>query len=153
MMDEKVIAGAELFAGLTPNERASIVELCRERTCSAGEAIVSEGNFGEEIYLLVNGKVRIELTLTEDSGFVTVEQLSGGQLFGELALADRRNRSAIAECETHCEIVSIRCKDLLALLEREHRLGFVVMRNLSRILATRLRKTNAKLITSVLKDE
>ncbi|MFC2099687.1 Crp/Fnr family transcriptional regulator [Candidatus Bipolaricaulota bacterium] len=135
MLDEKVIAGMALFEGLTPKER---------------ETILSEGNYGEELYVLAKGKVRIELTVT-DADFVTVEQITDGQLFGELAFADRRNRSAIAQCETDCSLITIRCKDLLGLLETEHRIGFVVMRNLARILAPRLRRTNAKLISSVIK--
>lgn len=151
MLDEKVVAGMALFEGLTPKEREHILPLCRERKCPAGETILSEGNYGEEIYVLAKGKVRIELTVTDAANFVTVEQITDGQLFGELALADRRNRSAFAECETDCNIIAIRCKDLLSLLEAEHRIGFVVMRNLARILATRLRRTNAKLISSVIK--
>jgi len=151
MLDEKVVAGMALFEGLTPKERKHVLALCRERECTAGETILSEGNYGEEIYVLARGKIRIELTVTDAADFVTVEQITDGQLFGELALADRRNRSAIAQCETDCSLITIRCKDLLSLLETEHRIGFVVMRNLSRILATRLRKTNAKLISSVIK--
>jgi CRP-like cAMP-binding protein len=152
MVDEKVVAGTTLFEGLTPKERGPILSLCRERECPAGETVLFEGNYGEEIFVVAEGKVRIELSVTEETGFVTVEQVTAGQLFGELALADRRNRSAIAQCETDCSLITIRCKDLLALLEAEHRIGFVVMRNLARILATRLRKTNAKLISSVIKD-
>ena len=151
MPDEKLIAGVALFEGLTPKEREPVFALCRARECSAGETVLSEGNYGEEIYILAKGKVRIELTVTDAADFVTVEQIAEGQLFGELAIADRRNRSAIAQCETDCSLIAIRCKDLLSLLEAEHRIGFVVMRNLSRILATRLRKTNAKLISSVIK--
>ncbi|MFC2082085.1 Crp/Fnr family transcriptional regulator, partial [Candidatus Bipolaricaulota bacterium] len=132
-------------------ERETILSLCRERDCPAGEPILSEGNYGEELYVLAKGKVRIELTVTDAADFVTVEQITDGQLFGELALADRRNRSAIAQCETDCSLITIRCKDLLGLLETEHRIGFVVRRNLARILATRLRRTNAKLISSVIK--
>ena len=152
MPDEKLIAGVALFEGLTPKEREPLLALCRERACSAGEMVLSEGNYGEEIYILAKGKVRIELTVTDSADFVTVEQIAEGQLFGELALADRRNRSAIAQCETDCSLIAIRCKDLLALLEREPRIGYLVMRNLARILATRLRRTNAKLISSVLKS-
>ncbi len=146
----ETIEKAALFKGLTSGELSEVASLARAATFAAGERIFAEGNYGEEIHILTRGMVRIELAIGDDSDCTTVHRFTAGQVFGELSLADRRNRSATAECESECKVVSIPCNELLKLFEKDLRIGYVVMKNLSAILATRLRKTNSQLISTVL---
>lgn len=101
------------------------------------------------MYVVKRGQVRIDLRLTSDSDCATVHRLREGQILGELALVDRRARSATATCDTPCEIVALNCDGLLGLFERNRDIGYVVIRNLAEIIATRLRKTNLQLVAMV----
>lgn len=150
MTHQDTIGSAPLFKNLTPRELSAIAELSRSRTYDAGETVFSEGSYGDEVCILVNGMIRIELTIRGETECATVQRFTAGQVFGEISLADRRNRSATAECETSCEIVAIPCKDLLDLFEKNHGIGYAVMKNLATVLATRLRKTNSQLISTFL---
>jgi len=150
MIQQSAIEKAALFKGLARGELADIAALARERAFAAGEEIFTEGSYGDEIHILTKGLVRIELTLGDRADCTTIHRFSAGQVFGEVCLADRRNRSATAECETDCEVVSIRTRDLLQLFEKDHHIGYVAMKNLAAVLATRLRKTNSQLISTVL---
>ncbi len=150
MVQGSPIEKAALFNGLTPGELSDVAALARERTFAAEERIFAEGSYGDEIHILTKGMVRIELTLGDNADCTTIQRFTAGQVFGEVSLADRRNRSATAECETDCEVVSIPSDDLLQLFEKDYRIGYVVMKNLAAVLATRLRKTNSQLISTVL---
>ena len=139
----------DLFKGLDANELAEIEATADARTYSSGDVLFGEGSRGDEIYVLKQGKVRIDLTLKSDSDCATVQRLRGGQILGELALLDQRARSATATCESRCEIIALGCEKLLRLFQRNHDIGYVVMRNLAQIVATRLRKTNLQLVAAV----
>lgn len=150
MVQRNTIEKAALFRGLTSGELDDVLRLARERAFAAGDEIFAEGSYGDEIHILTRGMVRIELALGGETDCTTVQRFTAGQVFGEISLADRRNRSATAQCESDCEVVSIPSNDLLQLFERSYRIGYVVMKNLAAILATRLRKTNSQLISTVL---
>lgn len=150
MTAEATIEKTALFKGLSPSEVRAVSELARTKTFDAGESIFAEGGYGDEVCILTKGVVRIELSVDGGSDTATVHRFSAGQVFGEIALADRRNRSASATCETDCEILAVRCEDLLALFERTHAIGYRAMKNLSAVLATRLRKTNTQLVSTFL---
>jgi CRP/FNR family cyclic AMP-dependent transcriptional regulator len=144
------IGKTALFKGLSPSELTAVSELARTRTYEAGEPVFAEGGYGDDVCVLVKGMIRIELSVGDASDSATVHRFSAGQVFGEMALADRRNRSAAATCESDCEILAIPCADLLVLFDANHDIGYRAMRNLAEILATRLRKTNSQLVNTFL---
>jgi len=141
---------ARLLKGLTSSELEAVRGLARTQEIAAGETVFSEGSYGDDLHILTRGMVRIELTIDDEREDTTIQRFTAGQVFGEISLADRRNRSATACCETDCEIVTIPCADLRGLFENDYRVGYVVMKNLAAILATRLRKTNTQLISTIL---
>jgi CRP-like cAMP-binding protein len=112
--------------------------------------VFTEHSSGAEVYTIKKGKVCIELGLKGKSNAATIQRLGVGQIFGELALVDRRSRSATATCENDCEIIIIDRDKLNELFERDSQLGYTVMRNLAQLLAGRLRRTDLMLVASVL---
>jgi len=150
MTAEATIEKAALFKGLSQSELAAVLKLARAHTFTAGETVFAEGGYGDNVCLLVKGMIRIELSVGDSSEAATVHRFSAGQVFGEMALADRRNRSAAATCETDCEVVAIPCSDLLSLFDSSPEIGYRAMKNLAQILATRLRKTNSQLVSTFL---
>jgi len=150
MNAEATIGKTALFKGLSPSELEAVSEIARTRTYEAGESIFAEGGDGNEVCILVKGMIRIELSVGGASDAATVHRFTAGQVFGEMALADRRSRSAAATCESDCEVLAIPCGDLLALFDANHDIGYRATKNLAEILATRLRKTNSQLVNTFL---
>jgi CRP/FNR family cyclic AMP-dependent transcriptional regulator len=149
MSHEPVLSKIDLFKGLDAGALAEIEAIAESRTYDSGDVLFGEGSRGDELYVVKRGKVRIDLKLQSDSDCATVHRLREGQILGELALVDRRARSATATCETPSEIVALNCDKLLDLFERNRDIGYLVIRNLVEIVATRLRKTNLQLVATV----
>ncbi|UCF09632.1 MAG: cyclic nucleotide-binding domain-containing protein [Candidatus Bipolaricaulota bacterium] len=150
MGQEALLKKVDLFQGLDDGELVEIEQICKSRYHGGGEVLFSEGSRGEEIYIVKKGKVRIDLKLgRKEDDCATVHRIRSGLVFGELALVDQRARSASATCEGPCEILYLSCKQLVELFERNNRIGYVVLGNLARLMATRLRKTNLQLVASV----
>lgn len=146
---QKTLKKICLFKGLTHDEIIAVARLCRERKYRADEVICAEGCPGEEIYILKKGKVRIDFAVSGESDQVTVYRITEGQIFGELTLVDKRRRSATAQCESDCEVITISREQLYDFFETHHRVGYLVMKNIAEEMAKTLRRAKLQLIASI----
>jgi CRP/FNR family transcriptional regulator, cyclic AMP receptor protein len=94
-------------------------------TFAAGEVIFSAGDPGDYMYVVRSGEIEIER-----DGKV-VETLSGGGIFGEMALIDGSPRSAMARAKTDAEVAPINEKSFLFLVHETPYFAIAVMRALS----------------------
>lgn len=150
MDSTKILEKVEIFRGLSPTQLESLVQISEEKKYRGGEAVFTERSSGTEVYIIKKGKVCVELGLKGKPNTATIQRLSVGQIFGELALVDQRSRSATVTCENDSEIITIDRSRLNELFNRDARLGYIVMKNLAQLLAERLRRTDLMLVASVL---
>lgn len=74
-------------------------------TFEAGQIIFERGDPSDFMYGIVRGEVEIRI------GSQVVETISGGTVFGEMALIDDEPRSATAIARTDCEVVQLSAPD------------------------------------------
>ena len=72
-----------------------------------------------------------------------------GRVFGWSSLVETRQYTSSAVCMEDSKVLTIKGKDLLALLEKMPAAGFVVMRRLAGIASSRLRSTREQLIATL----
>jgi len=96
------LARVPLFQRLEPHELEHLAEEVEQVNYKAGEVIFHEYDTGDALYVVEEGAVRIWVT-DEDVQEVTLAELKPGQLFGEMAVLDRGQRSsrATATVDTH----------------------------------------------------
>ncbi len=83
----------DLLDGLSPTEVQQFMDLAALRDYKDGEAIITEGEAGDALFIVASGRVRVlKSTLDQTEEELTV--LPAGECFGELSLVDRRPRSA-----------------------------------------------------------
>jgi putative ABC transport system ATP-binding protein len=89
----------DLFRTLTPRQLTDVAEKMTKRHFSAGEAIVREGEAGEEFFLISEGEVDVIRANNE------VARLGPGDFFGEVALISGEPRNAtvvaVGEVDTY----------------------------------------------------
>ncbi len=107
------------------------------KTYQAGQTIFAEGETADGLYIVRKGKVRIE----RDG--IVLDELGPNSFFGEMAVVDKKPRSAtaIAVDETQCVRVT-----LLEFQRRVQKLD-PVMQGILRVLIERLRTQNDKLVS------
>lgn len=98
---------------------------------AAGDVIFTEGEAGDHMYVVRSGEIEIER-----NGKV-IETLSGGGIFGEMALIDGAPCSATARAKTDAEVAPINEKSFLFLVHETPFFAIAVMRTL----AERLRRS------------
>ena len=133
-----------LFHGLPAASIDQLVDIAEVRRHSSGDPVVEEGTEGDAIFLLYSGEVSV--SVEANKGRVHLATLRHkGAFFGEIAVVDPGPRSATVTSETDAVLLSIRLRDLEHLFVREPQAHIAVLGNIARVLAQRLRDTNAQL--------
>ncbi len=147
MVSTEILQSFSLFNGLSQAELAGIAKLCRERTYESGSVIFTIGGSATDVYLLKTGKVdiQIEFKIYDCEIMTRVYTVGKGEIFGWSALVPPHRLTASARCQGKGEIITINGKDLMELLEKERGIGYIVMKNLSALISSRLASTTIAL--------
>ncbi len=126
-----------------------IALLCRKKSFREGKAIIEEGDYGDELFIILKGEIDI-LKKTLQNEKYTVTTLSaetGGINVGELALIDNDQRSATVMAKTDCETLVISRDDFLKFGNENPEIGLEITRAIAKEISHKLKKTNADVIT------
>jgi signal transduction histidine kinase len=142
------LASNKFFCELLPGELDHLRVAACELTFAANQLIFSQGDPGDGIYFVKEGRVRISTTVpTGDSKDLTI--IEAGELFGEMAVLDSDPRSATAIADQPTTVYFISRPELIELLDRRPKLAASLMRELSR----RLRTFNDQYVREVFEAE
>jgi serine/threonine protein phosphatase PrpC len=128
-----------LFRHLTYKEQTAVLSTASTRTFPAGREIVTEGQPGEELYVVIRGRVAVE------KGGVEIAELRAGGHFGEMGLIDNAPRSATVRAIEPTRTMVISRGDLMGLMKRESILAVKLLWSFVQVLSDRLRETNSEL--------
>lgn len=148
MVTLEVLRPCELFDGLSNQELATIAALARQETYAAGEEIVTEQGLAERLFILQSGRVQLHIHLRsslERDGEVTIEDMEPGRIFGWSSLIRQRRFTATARALEPVSAISLSAADLILLFNQDTHVGFVVMKQLAEVIASRLRVTRDRL--------
>ncbi len=128
-----------LFSDLTLEQLASIDRLMVTRHYLKGELVFREGDVGSELYVVLEGEIRIHL---DGAGRdVTIARFGPNTVVGEMAVFDEQPRSASAEATIDTTVRVLR-KDRLQVIVHEHP---EVLLEFVKNLSQRLRQMDARL--------
>lgn len=135
----EVLKGMPLFRHLSYKEIMRLLNITTVREFKAGERIIKEQQPGEELFVILGGRVRLH----KDGAFLT--ELTRGAHFGEMALVDRSPRSASATAEEATRVLILRRRDFYEIIRKEAPLAVKLLWSFVQVLTDRLRKTTAEL--------
>jgi thioredoxin reductase (NADPH) len=136
----RLLGECELFRGLGPDERKALFASVHIRNFAAGEIIFLKGSPSDCLMAVLTGNVRISVASADGKALV-LAILVPGEIFGEIALLDGKERNADATAMTECSLATLDRSEILSLLERHPS----ALRHVIVILCDRLRKMNEHL--------
>ncbi len=140
---ERLAVSFSIFEGLAPHELDMVAEGLYPRTFKAGAEIIKEGSFSEAMFLILNGKVRVE---KEISGRPRrIWYLAPGDCFGEMSLFDKLPRSASVYAETDMDALIMYRVEMEEMFEKHPHIAYRVMVQLFRTVSIRMRQVLAQL--------
>jgi CRP-like cAMP-binding protein len=126
-----------LFGGLSPDERAAVGAFARIRALDAGETVFAIGSPGDQMMALLSGTIRISVSSSGGKELL-LAMIQPGEVFGELAVLDGKERSADAVAETACTVAILDRRDIFSFFERNPS----AWPSLVKVLCQRLRRTD-----------
>lgn len=134
--DERLawLRGVPLFRGGSDASLTALAARTSEVAFRAGQTIVSQGQVGNGLFVIVAGTARVTTGDTE------LAQLGPGDVIGELSVIDQEPRVATVTAADPVTCLALASWDLLELVDTDPQLA----RNLLAELARRLRATNAR---------
>ena len=133
----RLIGNCVLFQGLSESERTAISSRARIRTLDASQIIFSIGSPGDQMMAVLSGSVRISVPSNEGKELL-LAIIQPGEVFGELAVLDGKERSADAVAESACTLAILDRRDMLSFFERNPA-GWL---KIVEVLCQRLRRTD-----------
>ncbi|KAF0130188.1 MAG: cyclic nucleotide-binding protein [Bacteroidetes bacterium] len=106
-----ILSKIPVFNKLKKNAFTELANLLIEKKTRAQEPIFKKGEVGQEMYILIEGEVRIH------DGNHVLTRLTQGDFFGEFALIDSAVRSASVTTEKPCLLLQLRQIDFLSFSE------------------------------------
>ncbi len=144
----EILAKFKLFGGFKEEELDTLLSLSDCKVYQAGETIVTEGETGLCMYVILRGSVRVYSHAGDNE--VELAQLHAGDFFGELALVDDGPRSAtvVALEETHALRITRMVVGVLAGVQPSAAIHLLAA--IGRSLVNRLRAGNQKYLDLIL---
>jgi len=112
-----------------------------------GTKLFSEGDYGEEMYFIHDGKVRIFKTIRNLSK--TLALLGKGEFFGEMAVLDYKPRSASAETVEDSTLIVLGAETFETILKNDPEVSFRLIKKL----VQRLREADDQIENLLIKDD
>jgi CRP/FNR family cyclic AMP-dependent transcriptional regulator len=132
--------------GLSAAEMKLLATFSSEERFRASSVIFREGERGDKLYIVLNGRVRISKFIP-GVGEEALAVLNRGDFFGEMALIDEKPRSADAKAhETDATVLSIDRGTLNEILSMDPHASLQFLNLLCRMISRRLREINDKIV-------
>lgn len=138
--------GAYTFLQSMPESVVSkLDELSHFQDFPPGSVIFAEGLEHSELYLVVHGHVRLDMTVPK-RGRIPLITLGDGDLLGWSPLVGDYVMTSTATALDSVRTLTFRGNELRRLCELDHDVGYYVMRQVSKSLARRLVSTRLQLL-------
>jgi CRP/FNR family cyclic AMP-dependent transcriptional regulator len=127
------------FDRLSNRQLKTVSDIMFERNYDTDESIFEEGQPGAALFLILDGKIAIEIFRETSTRLAVLER---GAFFGEMALLDDTPRSANARALEPTRTLALYRNDLNGLMDRHARTACQIYRSLASMIGDRLRSTN-----------
>jgi serine/threonine protein phosphatase PrpC len=138
-LERNVLSKMPLFSRLGERELLRVMQSVEVRDYKDGETIIREGDKGDELFIVLDGKVRVT------RGDQTLLDLGPGEHVGEMALIRSVPRSASVSAVGDAALIAIRRADFFEILRKEHEIAVKMLWQFLGVLADRLDQTSSEL--------
>jgi serine/threonine protein phosphatase PrpC len=133
------LARMPLFRPLNDREILRVLQVTDVVSFQNGENVMTEGETGEELFIVLSGTVRVT------RGGADLATLKTGDHVGEMALVRSQPRSATVVSDGKSELMVIRRTEFFEILRKEHQLAVKLLWQFLGVLADRLADTSREL--------
>jgi CRP/FNR family cyclic AMP-dependent transcriptional regulator len=109
----------------------------------AGHLVIPEGSVDRALYIVLEGDLEVTVLRSKRGGERQISVIEAGTVFGEIGFFDSQPRSANVRATTDAALLRLSLETFQVLAAKEPALGRLILLDLGRVLATRLRAVEA----------
>ena len=125
-----ILKSIDLFETIPSEELIRVAQIADEEQFETDSLLFEEGDFGDSMYIVANGKVRVH------KGERTIVELEKGACVGEMALLDQEPRSADVTVNADTTLLKITQDGFYELMSS----NMEIMQGIVKLITSRLRK-------------
>ena len=140
--DTEVLKTIRFFNGLSEEELDLVAYICKKDTFEPGVLCQKEGVPDSRVNCIVKGQAGVEFHLNNvafGSKDIVLYTLKEGDVFGWTSLINSAPWSSLRALEP-VEVMYVDSEELLHLCETNTHIGYVLMKNLASLIASRFRR-------------
>ena len=132
----------EMFHSIKLEQLVEILKFVSRLELAAGEILMEEGMVSDCFYLVESGDVEVYFSVPGQKNFLEACRVKTGSPVGEMALLEDDVHSARVMAKEASSVIKIESAPFLKYCNKHPEIGFIVMRNLAKLLCSRLRYTD-----------
>jgi CRP-like cAMP-binding protein len=145
----EILKGMDIFEFLNLEELKDIAKLAKIEEFEQGKFIFKEGEKAEKIYMVLEGRVSIEITIYPGK-MAPVYTMTKGKFFGYPSLLRVHRFTTAARCLDKVKVVSVVADELEnKIFKKDCRRGYLVMKMAAELIAQKLSDTRMQLLSLV----
>lgn len=148
---KETLKACHVFSALEKAELDEIAALATEKPFEAGTILFQQGDPAEEFLVLEDGKVAVQMNLPESPQGTfrraTIDTITRNEVVGWSVVVEPYIYTLTAICLQNVNVLSLNGQQFRALLEKNHKMGYEIMKRLMQVVASRLDDTRHVLIS------
>jgi diguanylate cyclase (GGDEF)-like protein len=128
----KVLKKAAIFSNLSGLELDAVVSYLEPRSMKKGQIIFNEGAIGEEMFVIVSGKIGAYVAQADGTKRWSFE-LKTGDFFGEMSIIVNETRSATIVAKEDTELLSLNGVDFYRIVFEYPMIGSKILNSIRKV--------------------
>jgi CRP/FNR family cyclic AMP-dependent transcriptional regulator len=127
-----LLSTTAVFGGLTADQLLQVARSMRSRTYRKGQYVFNQGDPGDHLFVLAEGRAKLVFT-SEEGEELVLATLGPPEVFGELALIDESLRSAAVQALEPTSVLTLDRASLIQLMASEPAVTDAVLRSIGQL--------------------
>jgi len=142
----RIISTSAIAEGLTGEQIQKLAGIALFKEYSEGDIIIKENDKTTDLFLIDEGHVSVEIKrFPYDATSQPFLLIKTKGMVGEFSFIDRSPRSANVRAHDKVTCLMLQGEKLESLIQSDNEIGFLLMRNMARLLSARIRSANLEL--------
>jgi diguanylate cyclase (GGDEF)-like protein len=131
-INDPTLKASDMFDGLSELELNATMAFLEPRSVKKGDVIFTESAFGEEMFILISGKLSAWINQPDGSRH-QVFHIKPGDFFGEMSVIADESRSATIIADVDSELMVLNAIDFYRIIFEHPMIGVKILRSIRKV--------------------
>ncbi|MDH5756466.1 MAG: cyclic nucleotide-binding domain-containing protein [Nitrospinota bacterium] len=143
---KKILSESDIAKGVEAEQLEKLAGICKVVEFRKNDILIKENDTSFDIFILYKGWVSVEIQrFPYDTAAQRLRILKNKGVVGEFSFIDKSRRSANVRAQEAVSCLVLPGDELEKLIEEDSKVGYVIVKNIARLLSEKIRGSNFEL--------